>query len=486
MKSTDELAFLPAVALAAKIRDRDIGCVEMLDYFIARQQRFHAALNAVVWTDFERARERAKDADRAVAQGGALGPLHGVPMTVKECFDLEGAPSTFGVPKLRDNIASANALAVERLLQAGAVIFGKTNVPPWLMDGQSANEIYGRTNNPWDPARTPGGSSGGAAAAVAAGISAVELGTDIASSIRNPAHYCGLFAHKPTWGICPKTGIAHDNAIAEADIDVLGPLARSADDLEAVLAVVAGPDEIDGAGYRLALPPPRAKELPDFRVALLLNDTVGEVDREVEHELQRLGEFLTRQGVKVSYGARPDIDSRELFGVFMTMVRAATSTRLTDEEFAQAAERARQTDLSAADMAAFALRGNTIAHREWHRLNEARHGFRLKWHAFFQNHDIVLCPVFATAAPLHSTEHVSARRITINGKPQLLSQQLFWAGFSGLPLLPSSVAPIGLSAEGLPIGVQIVGPQYHDLTCIHFARLLEKHYRAFVPPPGYA
>jgi len=472
--------------LAAKVRAREVSCAELLDYFIARHEKYHPLLNAVIWTDLDRARERAGTADRMVAEGRPLGPLHGVPMTVKECFDLAGTPSTFGVPTLRDNVAACNALAVDRLLQAGANIFGKTNVPPWLVDGQSANEIYGRTSNPWDVTRTPGGSSGGGAAAVAAGISAVELGTDIASSIRNPAHYCGVFAHKPTWGICPKIGIAHDGATAESDIDVVGPLARSADDLETVLSIVAGPDEIDGVGYRLALPPSRPRVLRDFRVALIVNDPHYEVDREVASQLERLGEFLVGEGVKVSYCARPDIDSRELFGVFMTMVRAATSTRLTDEEYAQVAERAAKTDLSGTDMATFALRGNTLPHREWHRLNEARHRYRRKWREFFSSCDVALCPAFATAAPPHSTEHVSTRKVAINGKPQLLSHQLFWAGFSGLPLLPSSVAPVGLSSDGLPIGVQIVGAQYHDLTCIHFARLLERNYRAFVPPPGYA
>jgi len=477
---------MPAVALAAKIQGLEISCVELLDYFIARHQKYHPLLNAIIWTDLDRARTRAKEADRMVALGRALGPLHGVPMTVKECFALEGAPSTFGVPKFRNNIAASNALAVDRLLHAGANIFGKTNVPPWLMDGQSDNEIYGRTNNPWDVTRTPGGSSGGAAAAVAAGVTAAELGTDIASSIRNPAHYCGVFGHKPTWHVCPKIGTSHDNAIAEPDISVLGPLARSADDLETVLSIVAGPDEIDGVGYKLALPPPRSRELRDFHVALIFNDVVGEVDREVESQLVELGEFLAHEGVRIACGARPDIDSRELFGVFMTMVRAATSTRLTDEEFAQAAERARMTDLSSPDMATFALRGNTLSHREWHFLNEARHRYRLKWHEFFKSYDIVLCPAFATAAPRHSTEHVSTRQVTINGKPQPVSRLLFWAGFSGLPLLPSSVAPIGLTSEGLPVGVQIIGAQYRDLTCIHFARLIEQRYRAFVPPPGYA
>ena len=170
----------------------------------------------------------------------------------------------------------------------------------------------------------------------------------------------------------------------------------------------------------------------------------------------------------------------------MTMVRAATSTRLTDDEFEAAAERAHKTDLTGCHMGVFALNGNTMSHRAGHIMNEARQRFRVIWHEFFKDFDVVLCPPFSTAAPLHSKEPVATRQVTINGKQQLNSYQLFWAELSGLPLLPSSVAPIGLTAEGLPVGVQIIGAQYHDLTCIHFARLLEGAYRAFVPPPGYA
>jgi amidase len=481
-----ELAFLPAVALAAKVRSREIGCLELLNHFIARHQKYHTAINAIVFSDIDRARERAEVADRALARGDKVGPLHGVPMTVKECFALEGTPATFGLPRFRNNVAKRNALAVDRVLVAGANIFGKTNVPPWLAEGQSDNEVYGRTNNPWDLARTPGGSSGGAAAAVSAGLSALELGTDISGSVRNPAMFCGLFAHKPTWGICPKRGTSHDDAIAEPDISVVGPIARSADDLEAVLRAVAGPDEMDAVGYRLDLPPPIAERLDDFRVALLLEDPVGEVDESVRAPLERLGTFLERQGTKVVYGARPDIDSQEIFRLFMTLVRAATSTRLTDAEFSDAVGAARTADLAGDDRVAFALRGNTLSHREWHLLNEARHRYRLKWRDFFRDYHLLLCPSFGTPAPRHMKEPVAQRMLTINGRSRRLTNQMFWAGFSGLPYLPSSIAPLGLTAEGLPVGVQIIGPQYHDLTCIHFARLLEQHYRAFTPPPGYS
>lgn len=481
-----ELAFLAAVALAAKIRGREIGCLDLLDYFIARHEKHHSAINAIVCTDFDRARERAKASDRALARRDKVGPLHGVPMTVKECFALEGTPATFGLPRFRNNVAKRNALAVDRLLDAGANIFGKTNVPPWLAEGQSDNEVYGRTNNPWDLLRTPGGSSGGAAAAISVGLSALELGTDISGSVRNPAMFCGLFAHKPTWGICPKRGTSHDDAIAEPDISVAGPIARSADDLEAVLRTIAGPDEIDAVGYRLDLPLAAAERLSDFRVALLLDDPVGKVDDTVRAPLERLGTFLEKQDATVAYGARPDIDSQDIFRLFMTLVRAATSARLTDPEFLEAVSAARAADLAGTDRVAFALRGNTLSHREWHLLDEARHRYRLKWRDFFRDYHLLLCPSFDTPALHHTKEPVAQRMLTINGHAQRLTNQMFWAGFSGVAYLPSSIAPLGLTAEGLPVGVQIIGQQYHDLTCIHFARLLEQHYQAFAPPPAYS
>ena len=218
-----DTAFQSAASLAAGLRERRIGCLELLDHFIARVERFNPDLNAIVVFDFERARERAREADAALARGETWGPLHGLPMTVKDSYDVAGLPTTWGVPELRDNIATSNAVAVDRLLAAGAVIFGKTNIPFNLADFQSYNDIYGTTNNPWDLALVPGGSSGGAAAALAAGLTGLEAGSDIGGSIRNPAHYCGVYGHKPTWGVLPLRGHAKPGVLAPTDISVVGP-----------------------------------------------------------------------------------------------------------------------------------------------------------------------------------------------------------------------------------------------------------------------
>ncbi len=250
-------------------------------------------------------------------------------------------PTTWGLSELKDNVPTRNALAVDRLLGAGVVLFGKTNVPSWLADWQSFNPVYGTTNNPWDLTRTPGGSSGGSAAALAAGLTGFEAGSDIGSSIRNPAHYCGVYGHKPTFGIVPPRGQALPGRVAQGDISVIGPMGRSADDLALGLSVMAGADEIDGAGWRLELPAPRQKTLRDFKVAVMLTDPVSEVDAEVQARVQAVAEFLAKQKAKVSDTARPAIDTAEAQRVYVFLLRAATAGRQTSEEFARNAEIAR-------------------------------------------------------------------------------------------------------------------------------------------------
>ncbi len=261
--------FRSAKQLASDIRRGKIGALEALDLFLARVDRFNPQLNAIVASDVEAARRRARQADAALRKKKVWGPLHGVPMTIKESYDVVGMPTTWGLSELKDNVPTRNALSVDRLLGAGAVLFGKTNVPAWLADYQSYNRVYGTTNNPWDLTRSPGGSSGGSAAALAAGLTGFEAGSDIGSSIRNPAHYCGVYGHKPTFGIVPPRGQALPGRVAQGDISVIGPMGRSADDLAIGLAVMAGADEIDGEGWRLELPAPRRKALREFRVAVM-------------------------------------------------------------------------------------------------------------------------------------------------------------------------------------------------------------------------
>jgi len=478
--------FRSAKQLASDIRRRKLGCLEVLDLYLARMERLNGKLNAIVVTDVDGARRRARQADAALRRGKPWGPFHGVPMTIKESYDVAGMPTTWGLPALKDNVAPRNALAVDRLLAAGVVLFGKTNVPAWLADYQSYNDVYGTTNNPWDLARSPGGSSGGSAVALAAGLTGLEAGSDIGSSIRNPAHYCGVFGHKPTFGIVPPRGQALPGRVAQGDISVIGPMARSAEDLAIGLSVMAGPDEIDGAALLLALPAPRRKALREFKVAVMLDDPAAEVDREVQARLQALADFLGKRKVKVSFTARPAFDTAEAHRTYIFLLRAATAGRQTAEEFSRNAEITRGLAPDDQRYYAWTMRANTASHRDWLAANETRHKMRWRWAEFFREWDLLLCPVASSAAFPH--DHAGERHermITVNGKRVPCVDQLFWAGYGGMAYLPATVAPAGLTPAGLPVGVQIIGPQYGDRTCIEFARLLEREFQAFVPPPDY-
>ena len=481
-----DLPFRSALELAAEIRAKRIGCRELLELYLKRVERYNGKLNAVIATTLESARQRADAADEALARGEVWGPLHGVPLTVKESYDVAGLPTTWGVPEFKDSSAARNALAVDRLLAAGAVLFGKTNVPLMLADWQSYNAIYGTTSNPWDTSRTPGGSSGGSAAALAAGLTGLEAGSDIGSSLRNPAHYCGVYAHKPSWGVVSPRGHALGGRVSATDISVIGPLARSAADLEVALAAMAGPDEVDGAGWRLELPKPRQERLADFRVAVLLSVPHAEVDRAVQAGVQSVAETLAKAGAKFSDKARPAIDTVEVDRLFRTLLGAAMSGRTPDEAFRSNLEKAAALAPDDQGGAAQALRAATLHHRDWLVGNETRHKMRLKWAEFFRDWDVLICPAVTTAAFPHNHEgDPFSRSLIVNGKARPIAEQLFWAGYSGLFYLPSTVAPATLTPEGLPSGVQIIGPQYGDLTCLRLARLLEREHRAFVPPSGY-
>ena len=481
-----DIAFRSARELAGLIRRRKVSSVELLEHYLERIARFNPALNAVIWLDAAGARRQARAADRAAAKGEFRGPLHGVPMTIKESFDVAGAPTTWGDPALKDNVATEDSLAVRRLKAAGAVLFGKTNVPLMLADWQTYNAIYGTTANPWDLARAPGGSSGGSAAALAAGLTGIEAGSDIGASIRNPAHYCGVFGHKPTWGICAPRGHALPGRVAPGDIAVIGPLARSAADLDVALAAMAGPDAIDGAGWQLALPRPRKTEWKQFRVGLMLDDRNSAVDAQVQARLQALADFLGARKVRVVDGAKPDIDTDEAMEVYIGLLRSATSGRQSDAAFAENMRIAHALKPSDRSYYARMTRANVLSHRDWLGLNEKRMKMRLKWAAFFEDYDFLLMPAAASAAFPH--DHAGERHercILVNGRKVPTTDQLFWAGYPGVAFLPSTVAPVGFTREGLPVGVQIVAPAMGDRAAIAFASLLEKHYQGFVPPNGY-
>lgn len=478
-----DLAFRPATDLARMIRAREIGSLELTEHYIGRIERLDGDVNAVVVRDFARARAAARDADRRLAAGEPLGPLHGVPMTIKESYDVAGLPTTWGIPPFAGNVAQGDAEVVRRLKRAGAVLMGKTNVPLALGDFQSFNDIYGVTSNPWDLGRTPGGSSGGSSAALAAGFTGLECGSDIGGSIRNPAHYCGVYGHKPTWNIVPPQGHALPGMLAAPDLAVVGPLARSADDLQLAMDVIAGPGPLDAAGWRLVLPPAKTGRL---RVVLWPSDPYCPVDTEVADRVARVGETLARLGATVSDTARPGFDVEHACVVYLSLLWAILAAGESDEARARFAARAAAADPHDRSHGAVGARGAVASHREWLFWHNERERLRYAWHAFFADWDVLICPQSATAAFPHDHGAYDGRHLEVNGVSQPYFRQLFWAGIATVAYLPSTVFPTGLSRAGLPIGVQAVGAGYDDRTTIALAARLADELGGFQPPPAFA
>jgi amidase len=484
-----DMAFWSAAQLARAIKEKKISALELLDAYLARIEKFNDRVNAIVDVDIAGARSHARAADEALMRGDSLGPLHGVPFTVKDSVDVAGLASTWGIREFKDNRPARSAPMVEALTAAGAIAFGKTNVPLALLSWETFNDLYGTTNNPWDLSRSPGGSSGGSAAALAAGLTALEVGSDSAGSLRGPAHACGVYTHRPTFGLISVEGQELPGIGPSPDIMVMGPMARSAEDLVIALNVMARPDEVDAPAWRLSLPPARHTRLSDFRVAVMLEHQGQEVDRAMQDRLAELVEFLARQGAKVSMTARPEIDFDAAHRLFLSLAGASAAGAIPQEiweRLAGMAEVLRKKKRRNAELEA-AVTGYVHSHREWIRLDLVRNHLRSAWSSFFRDYDLLLSPVAATAAQPHdqSSRIDRFRKIVVNGKRVAASDQWFWAGLPAVAYLSSTVAPAGLVSPGLPIGVQIIGPQYGDHTCLAFARLLEQEYRSFVPPPGW-
>jgi amidase len=483
--SSTDLHFKSAAEIARLIRARKVRAVDALEHFLARVEKYNPRLNAIIWLDAAGARERARAADAALDKGEIWGPLHGVPMTIKESYNVAGSPTTWGDPKLKDNVTTTSAIAVERLKKAGVVLFGKTNVPLMLADNQSYNAIYGTTNNPWDVTRTPGGSSGGSAAAIAAGLTGLDAGSDIGSSIRSPAHFCGVFGLKSTWGVATPKGQALPNSYSYSDLSVIGPLARSAEDLQIAFDVIAGPDEIDGTAWATHPPACNVSSLRDFRVAVKLRDPNCEVETEYVDKLQALVDALARKGARVKE-AEPLVDTTRSHEVYLTLLRAATSSRVTDEDIERWRKAAEALGPGKNRYLDLLLRGSTLSHREWLRLNNERHGLRRLFAAFFEDYDVLLCPIGASAASPHNHEGETWQRtIMVNGKSLPSTNHLFWAGYATLVFLPATTGPAGSIGSGLPVGYQAIAASGRDKTAIAFSRAIETEIGGFVPPPGF-
>lgn len=479
-------SFESATSLAERIRRGELTSRQAVETAIARIESVDGDINAVVVRDFESARLAADGADDAAARGDRLGALHGVPMTVKEAFDVEGLSTTWGVPGFRNNIAGRDSLVVEKLKAAGAIILGKTNVPPMLSDWQTFNEIYGTTNNPWDTTRSPGGSSGGSAAALASGMTPLEVGSDIGASIRSPSHFCGVFGHKPSFGVVPTDGHTVPGLDVPLDLLVTGPMARTVEDLRLCFSLLAGPSREESIAWQLSMPSPRRNELKEFRVAVCLDETVCRIDSNVKKGIQGAAEYCEAQGATVSYTARPVVDFAEAHDRYLTILRGATGALMNEEEFAEARRISRELTPEDRSYWAYLNRAAVQDHREFFAAEQDRRRIRDAWAVFFEDWDILLCPIAASTAIKHDQDRPRHERtIPINGSEESYNDQLFWAGMATLPYLPSTVVPTGLAANGLPVGAQAIGPYLHDLQTIRFAELLEDGFCKFTPPPGY-
>ena len=481
-----ELYHLSATELASKIKSKEVSSKELTQLFIDRIEKMDGDINAVIVRMFDRALEDADKADATLSKGGDLGPLHGIPMTIKESYAIEGHKTTWGNEAFRDNVAAADGLAVQRFRNAGAHFMGKTNVPLDLADFQSFNAIYGTTGNPWNLERGPGGSSGGSAAALAAGFTSLEAGSDIGGSIRNPAHYCGVYGHKPTYGIVPMTGHELVSNVPDADLAVCGPLARSAEDLKQALDIMAGPAEREATGWKLNLPEPNFKNLKDLKIAVWATDEMAPVEHEIEERANQVGETLAKLGATVSFDARPNLNPEASFGNYQLLLQSVMSAAMPANQRKKIQKLVDELDPSDTSSDAMNARGAVISHADWISTNFQREKQKIAWKEFFNEWDILICPQMATAAFEHDQRPYNERTIMVNNQEQSYFQQIFWAGMIVNAYLPSTVFPTGPSNDGLPIGLQAVSDAYQDYKTIEFTRLIAHEIGGFVAPPNYA
>ncbi len=446
-----------ATEMLAALAAGQISPSELLELHLDRIARFNPELNAIVTFNAEVARARVR--------GPLAGALAGLPVTIKDSIDVAGLPTTSGDPARRAAVPPQDSPLAAGVLGAGAVLMGKTNVPLMTGDWQTNNQLFGRTANPWDPARTPGGSTGGGAAALAAGLTPLEFGSDIGGSIRVPAAFCGVFGHRPSEGLVPPEG----HFPGPAPMGVMGPLARAAGDLRLALDVIRARD----------LPPPRAASLWGLRVAVLPWIGWLPVDAEIAAALEELAARLPnpRSAQPAAYQAW----AQE--GLYASWLAAATFTEGGErrEKVAEALRRAPEP------LAPAMLRGLRAAESGMGELEAERARATEMWAAFFQDFDLLLTPATIVNAFPHDEGPFLRRTVDVNGEPQPYKRLEVYPGLAALTGLPATAFPAGQTRGGLPIGLQAIGPPMEDLTPLHFAALLETELGyTFQAPPTYS
>jgi amidase len=471
--------FATAAETAAAVRKKIISARELVELTFQRIDALNPALNAIVGDLRVPALARAGEADQALAEGRVLGPLHGVPITIKESFAYRGTPNTWGLPALEQARSPRTAVAIERLESAGAIVVGKTNVPVMLADWQSYNPLHGTTNNPWDLSRTPGGSTGGGAAALAAGLGALSMGSDLSGSLRIPAHFCGVYTHKPSLNLIEMDGLQpgpwDGYPGPPMDLAVIGPLTRDARDLAVALDVLAGPAGDDRKAWTWRMPAPRHTRLQNFRIGYIVDDPIAPISSEVRKPYEALVSTLRSAGAQMMEGWPSGIDLRAAAATYGYLLMSLVGADLTPR------------DESTPPKSAGKGASRTIDHARWLRESQRRLAFRALWQEYFETRDVFLLPASFTAAfPHDHSEPIDKRAVkTPEGPRPYVQNSSYWISIASLSGLPATVAPIGLTDAGLPVGVQILAPMWEDATAVELAALLSEVTGGFVAPPAY-
>jgi amidase len=490
----NDFAFAPATEQLAALQAKDVSSAELVELYLSRIAEHNPPLNAIVTIDADGARRGAKQADAARKEGQSLGPLHGLPITVKDSYETAGIRTVCGRPDLANHVPTQDAEAVDRLRRSGAIILGKTNMPTGNADVQASNPVFGRTNNPWDRSRTSGGSAGGGAAAAAAGLTSFDFGSEIGGSTRIPAHFCGLYGHKSTWQSVPLVGHipggpGEPGRWGEADMACAGVQVRGARDIIPALEATVGPLNPDG-GFSYTLTPPRATALQDFRVAVWVDDPDCPVDNDVRCAIDDAVAALRDAGANVvEQPASIPVDIATSHELFLSLVMAAFSVdRSTISPRSGAALALRSLTNPGGDAAA-ALRGTIQSHRAWLFRDAARREIAQRWVRFFNEFDVLLLPVTPTAAPgHHNKDHDRfGRTIDVDGVARSYWDQTKWSALANIAGAPATTMPITTNAAGLPIGIQAMGPPGGDRTTVEFAALLTEALGGYrIPPPQRA
>ena len=476
-------SFGTATEALAALRSGVISSRELTEHAFARIRKHNPKINAFVTLVEEQALAQARQADEQRARGQSAGALHGLPVLVKDSFETAGIRTTCGSKSLENHVPQQDAVIVARLKQAGAILLGKTNLPEFAGDWQSYNEVAGTSNNPWDVTRTPGGSTGGGAAALAAGIGFLEIGSDLAGSIRVPAHFCGLYGHKPTLDLVPLAGHIPPPPgvlLGHTVLPVAGPLARSAADLLLELGVIAGPAGDDALAYRWSLPKPRKSSLRDYRIGAVIDDPYCPVDAGVGKVLTSAVADLRKAGVQVVEGWPRGFDPLAALDTYTFLLASFVTLGLPRAELEAMREAIKR------DPANPYFRGATAQYREWVEQDQLRLRARSAWRDYFRTFDAFLSPVCFVAAFGHDhSPEEDARKIATASGDRPYWDLVRWIFPASLVGCPATVVPVGRTSTGLPVGLQIVGPYMEDATSIDIAMKMADITGGFVAPPGY-